>query len=161
MTGALVSGVLFLPLLGVSARWLPTGLRAFLFILLAGLVILDLTALRHIRFPQNGRQVPQSIAHAEPAVGAFRFGVEMGTGLRTFSPSGLPHLLLGGLLLVGRIGVVVPAALGFGLGRALMTRGAIVATQPWVTHWDERRALVSWLGLVIVLLPVLAWLVAR
>lgn len=155
--GSLFSGLLFSPVLLLPAAWLPTWCRAAIFVALLLCVLVDLSGIRRIRFPQNARQVPQSIAHADPAIGAFRFGVEMGTGLRTFSPSGLPHLLLAALFLVGRAGGFVPAALGFGIGRALMTRGAVVATRAWVVGWDARRAAVSWLGVVVVVLPAVGW----
>jgi hypothetical protein len=161
LVGALFTGVvLFLPLALLSGWMLPVAVRAALFVALAGAVLLDASGLRHVTFPQNARQVPQAIAHTDPAIGAFRFGVEMGTGLRTFSPSGLPHLLLAGLLVVGQVGVVVLAAVGFALGRALMTRGAILRPEAWVTGWDAMRVPVTCVGVGMVLLPVVAWAVA-
>ena len=51
--------------------------------------------------------------------GAFRFGFELGTGVRTYIPSTAPYILL--LVIVATnppLGLALAAGLGFGVGRA-------------------------------------------
>lgn len=74
-----------------------------------------------VRFPlpQNARQVPQHVTMMG-VPGAVQFGTEMGTGMRTFSPTGLPHLLAVAILLLASWPHAILAGLGFAAGRALM-----------------------------------------
>jgi hypothetical protein len=75
-----------------------------------------------LRFPipQNARQVPQFVTRV-PFWGALQFGSEMGTGMRTYSPTGLPHVVGLALLLLAAWPDALLAGLGFATGRALMT----------------------------------------
>lgn len=69
--------------------------------------------------PQNRRQVPSWVTETHPA-GFAIFGYEMGSGMRTYSPTFLPHLVAIGM--VANTGVIAPLAggLGFALGRYAM-----------------------------------------
>ena len=86
---------------------------------LAGaIVMIAIRAIRPGRLPQNGRQVPAWVTETHPA-GFMIFGAEMGTGMRTFSPTVLPHVLAFTVLaMVSPLAVL--AAVGFATGRALM-----------------------------------------
>jgi hypothetical protein len=89
---------------------------------LAGaLAMVALRAFRPHSLPQNGRQVPAWVTETHPA-GFMVFGAEMGTGMRTFSPTVLPHVLAFSVLAVTVTQplTAVAAAVGFATGRALM-----------------------------------------
>ena len=72
------------------------------------------------------------------------FGFELGTGLRTYSPSALPHLGLANLLLaVPFLGVPLLAA-GFALGRFAMPlrSNAYADDGSWSTLWRSAERVV-------------------
>jgi hypothetical protein len=96
----------------VPRLWLAVGtLAVMLGFELAG---------RPLNLPQNRRLVPQDVIRRADVEGPLQFGFEMGTGVRTFMPTALPHALLATVVLLGGLGPGVLAGLGFGLGRALM-----------------------------------------
>ncbi|WP_166353478.1 hypothetical protein [Phytoactinopolyspora limicola] len=70
--------------------------------------------------PQNARQVPESIVNDGPTYGALHFGFEMGTGVRTYMTTSLPHALAAGILLAASWPDALVAGLAFGAGRSLM-----------------------------------------
>jgi hypothetical protein len=69
--------------------------------------------------PENARLVPEDVQH-RAQWGALQFGFEMGTGMRTYSPSALPHLVLVAVLLVVPLPAAFALAAGFALGRLVM-----------------------------------------
>jgi hypothetical protein len=73
-----------------------------------------------ISLPQARRQIPAEVFGRGLVRGAFRFGFELGTGVRTYVPSPAPYILLLTILL-GRLtlGCAMCVAGGFGLGRAV------------------------------------------
>jgi hypothetical protein len=75
---------------------------------------------RFVSLPESRRQIPAEVFRGGPVPGAYRFGFELGTGVRTYIPSPAPYLLLLSIL-VGSLtlGGALLIALGFGLGRAL------------------------------------------
>lgn len=82
------------------------------------------------RLPQNRRLVPASVIGKATTASALQFGFEMGTGLRTFSPSGPPlaAALVGtasGSLLAGLV-----VWLGFGIGRDAYAIGRNLVPEP-------------------------------
>lgn len=56
------------------------------------LVVLDLTS-RALPLPQRGELIPQDVFHRGMRRGAFRFGLEYGTGFRTLVPSAAPYVV--------------------------------------------------------------------
>ncbi|MBG0829961.1 hypothetical protein HS041_19520 [Planomonospora sp. ID67723] len=94
------------------ARQVLAGLAALVFVL---------REFNVLKFPllQNARLVPQFVAMT-PFWGSVQFGAEMGTGMRTYSPTGLPHIMALCLLLLGSWSDALLAGTGFALGRALM-----------------------------------------
>lgn len=71
------------------------------------------------RVPENARLVPEDVQHLREW-GALQFGFEMGTGMRTYSPSALPHLALLAVVLVVPFPVAFAVAAGFAAGRLAM-----------------------------------------
>lgn len=101
---------------------LPAVVRVTLLCLSAAFVWLvkdgPLGARWHL--PETRRQIPADVFVGGLARGAYLFGFEMGTGVRTYSPSVAPYLLALGLLLAHpTLGVALLAGIGFGVGRAL------------------------------------------
>lgn len=112
MALVVVGSLIRVPVPGPARPWLVGVAAAVLLAREVGL----------LRFPvpQNARQVPQFVTGI-PFWGALQFGTEMGTGMRTYSPTGLPHVVALGLLLLAGWPDALLAGLGFGAGRALMT----------------------------------------
>lgn len=118
LAGGLLSGLVLWVASGLAAP-LPMGWR-YLVILLVGViaVLRDLGVVR-LRLPQNARQIPQDVLRAGPIRGAVQFGMELGTGMRTYVSASTPYLLALAVLLAGqRWQAAVLAGLGFGVGRA-------------------------------------------
>jgi hypothetical protein len=113
VVGALLAVSVVLHDLGVPATT-QLGLA-----LAGALAMVAVRALRPHSLPQNGRQVPAWVTETHPA-GFVIFGAEMGTGMRTFSPTVLPHVLAFAVLAAADPLAAVAAALGFATGRALM-----------------------------------------
>src|SRR5687768_17502625 len=113
-------------------RWRSLGAWLLAAAVIAGAELLG----KRLPLPQNARAVPQEIITSGSHSGPLQFGFEMGTGVRTFMPSGVPHILALGLLLTGSPIIGLVAGIGFGLGRVAMTvtRGA----SPDPRGWDAR-----------------------
>lgn len=115
---AAVVGALF----GVAVVLRDLGVPASVQVGIAVAGALAMVGLRAVRpgsLPQNGRQVPAWVTETHPA-GFLIFGAEMGTGMRTFSPTVLPHVLAFAVLAAVDPWAAGAAALGFATGRALM-----------------------------------------
>ena len=98
---------------------LPGPVRAALLgAVLLAVVGRELGAWR-FRVPENARLVPEDVQH-RGQWGALQFGFEMGTGMRTYSPSALPHLVLAATVLVVPLPAAAAVAAGFAAGRWAM-----------------------------------------
>lgn len=84
-------------------------------------VVFLLRELDVLSFPllQNARLVPQFVTRI-PFWGAVQFGAEMGTGMRTYSPTGLPHIMALSIMFLASWQEALMAGAGFAAGRALM-----------------------------------------
>lgn len=72
------------------------------------------------RLPEARRQIPAEVFGGSLVRGAWRFGLEMGTGMRTYVPSIAPYVLFIGLVLARpTLAETLLVALGFGMGRTL------------------------------------------
>lgn len=135
--GALLGGVttaLVAVVLSGLASPLPTAGVLTVMVAFAFAAVLRDVGVVRFWLPQNARQVPQEVFAFGRARGAFQFGYEMGTGVRTYVTSTAPFVvLLGVVLLADGAFVGVVAGLGFGLGRAVM---------PVLRYLSEQRA--SW-----------------
>ena len=94
----------------------PPPVRAALFGVAALVVLGREIGLWRFRVPENARLVPEDVQH-RGQWGALQFGFEMGTGMRTYSPSALPHLALAAVVLVVPLPVAPAVAAGFAAGR--------------------------------------------
>jgi hypothetical protein len=134
LLGAVVTGVISGAVGGLLSP-LPAGFRL---ITLAGLLAVILPfelAGRPLSLPQNRRAIPQTIIPRPHPDGPLQFGFEMGTGLRTFMPTALPHALLVTVLLAGDPVTGLLAGVGFAVGRAMMPMTR--ARHPRPATWDE------------------------
>lgn len=123
--GLLVGGFAMAAMLylvgSAGVRWWVSPVAAY-----AGAGIVALVTTMHdmgvisLKLPQNARQVPEIVTRSGPRSGAFQFGVEMGTGARTFLTSALPFVPLVYVLLGASWTEAVCIGLGFGLGRAIV-----------------------------------------
>lgn len=104
----------------------PPGGRQWLVAVAAVALLAREFGLLRFPLPQNARQVPQFVTRV-PFWGSLQFGTEMGTGVRTYSPTGLPHLIAMAVLLLASWPEALTAGVGFALGRSLMTLGFLAA----------------------------------
>ncbi|MEU7786670.1 MULTISPECIES: hypothetical protein [unclassified Amycolatopsis] len=109
-----VAGSLLRAPLPVAVRW---GVVA---VALAA-VLLRETGVWSFRLPENRRLVPDTVFRLGRHLGPLQFGFEMGTGVRTYLPSGLPYVAAVAVALTAPLPAALAAGAGFGLGRALMT----------------------------------------
>ncbi|WP_219418072.1 hypothetical protein [Pseudonocardia nigra] len=122
---------------------LPAPVRWSLFGLVAVPVLLRECGLVRFPVPQNARLVPQDVQHLRQW-GALQFGFEMGTGMRTYSPSALPHLALVAVLLVVPFPAAFAVAAGFAAGRLAMPllSNAWSADGSWTEVWGRAEPVV-------------------
>ena len=112
---AFVAGVLG----ALPQALVPAPVREVLFGVLALAVLGREAGWWRFRVPENARLVPERVQHLGEW-GALQFGFEMGTGMRTYSPSALPHLLLAAIVLVVPFPAGFAVAAGFAAGRLAM-----------------------------------------
>ena len=73
-----------------------------------------------VRLPEARRQIPSRVFGGSPTRGAYRFGFELATGVRTHAPTAAPYvLLLAVLLLRPALIEALLMGLGFGIARAV------------------------------------------
>ena len=119
--GALTSGM-FLWLLSGLGEPVDRRLRIGVLVLVGSF----LWAVRHgpldghVRLPERRHQISSMVLSGSATRGARRFGFALGTGVRTYVPSGAPYVLAAALLLARPTALTAAvAATGFGAGRAL------------------------------------------
>lgn len=122
---------------------IPAPVRWALFAAAAVPVLLRECGLLRFAVPQNARLVPEDVQHLREW-GALQFGFEMGTGMRTYSPSALPHLALIAIVLVVPFPAAFALAAGFATGRLAMPllSNAWSADGAWTELWSRAEALV-------------------
>lgn len=136
MLGALTTAIIALVLSGLASP-VPAGWSAGLVAAFAVAAILRDLGVVSFWLPQNERQVPQEVFAFGRARGAFQFGYELGTGVRTYVTSTAPFVVLLGVILFADGGLVALAAgFGFGLGRAVMPLARYLSDQRHA--WDAR-----------------------
>lgn len=114
----MVSGIALWTVGGLFST-VPAGVR--LTGVIGFCILAMLRDLRVLEFalPEARRQIPRHMLRGNP-LGAFRFGVEMGTGMRTYVPATAPYCLAVFLLLANsRSWLPLALASGFAVGRAL------------------------------------------
>jgi len=162
VAGGMATGALVV-LAGMILPPFPRSLISGIVVAASVLSLAHAAGIVNVRVPQNARQVPQVVDRLGPIAGGLQFGFEMGTGLRTYMTTALPHVVVLAVLLVyrgGAFGIVAGAAFGFGRALTLLSRG----TGEWARRWDSSMsrygALFSGVavaaGVVMILLSVLA-----
>jgi hypothetical protein len=137
--GALTGGLL--GLVGVLLPFSPTpaslALAAVTGIALAAY---DLRA-RAVALPQRRALVPQEVFLRSTSAGFLRFGLEFGSGVRTYLPSAAPYAVVT-LVLLATDGALpgLLAGLSFGLGRAVAPLQAVGADE---ARWSGDLTMVS------------------
>ena len=126
----------------------PTPVRTAVFAMAALTVLGRELGIWRFRVPENARLVPEDVQH-RAQWGALQFGFEMGTGMRTYSPSALPHLVLAAVVLVVPLPVAPLVAAGFAAGRFAMP----VLSNAWS---DDGGWTAVWVAAEPVVRPLLA-----
>jgi len=153
-TVLVVAGSLLRAPLPEPARWALVG-TALAVVLLKEAGVLSIT------LPEARRLVPESVFRFGRHLGPLQFGIEMGTGARTYLPSGLPYAAGAAVLLLASVPAALAAGVGFGLGRALMTTASLRYSPDggtgsgWNEQWQRnqrRLALLTGSALVVSLL---------
>jgi hypothetical protein len=132
----MVTGLLLVVLGSLLRPLVPWWIRLGAVIVLAVIVVGNDLRLFHVRLPQNGRQVPPSVIFEGGRLGALQFGFEMGTGLRTFMSSSLPHLAALTVALFAPWPHALLTGAAFGAGRAVMPLVRMASGDG--EAWDEQ-----------------------
>lgn len=157
-------------LISANAVWLGSGIGALIpspivaaTLALAGTVAV-LRDARVVQFPlpEARRLVPEAVLRKGRVVGIFQFGLEMGTGARTFVTSTLPYVLVLALILTHPpYSAAMAAGIGFGLGRAAMLLSRTLSHDG--EGWDNRLAAAApWLipGSALMGAAIAVWIAA-
>jgi hypothetical protein len=121
LSGALLTA---LTLWIVSGFTEPLGDGARLALLLAGGVLVwmikDGPLQGIVTLPEARRQIPAEVFGGRLTHGAWRFGFELASGVRTYVPTAAPYVLLL-VMVLARPPLIVPLliGIGFGVGRAV------------------------------------------
>jgi len=121
----------------------PATVWRVVFAVAAALLVLRELGVMRFWLPQNARQVPEHVHRHGRFFGPLQFGYEVGTSVRTYTPSALPYAAaLAVLLLAGPLSTLL-TGLGFGLARSAMTLGNLAYSRDhsWDLAWldHERR----------------------
>jgi hypothetical protein len=150
VTGGAIAAAALLVLGSLVRASLPGPARAVVVAAALCAVLLKEAGVARFRLPESRRLVPESVFRLGRHLGPLAFGIEMGTGARTYLPSALPYAAAVAVLLLASPATALAAGAGFGLGRALMTLSNLQYSRD--NGWDEqwlrhRRALVATLAL--------------
>lgn len=132
-SGALLTALLVWVLSGFVAP-LPAGARVGM--LGVGAVFVWLCKegplMGVVALPEARRQIPTEVFGSGLVHGAYRFGFELGTGVRTYAPSPAPYILFLTLLFAQLTLVnTLLVGVGFGIGRALPLLAHSSASERW------------------------------
>jgi hypothetical protein len=146
--GGIASAIVFLVAGSLIRTPLPPWVRWLL--VAAVLVAVWLRDLGVLKFtlPENRRLVPESVLRLGRHLGPLQFGLEMGTGARTFLPSGLPYAGAAAVMLIASFPAALCAGAGFGIGRAMMTMSNLRygPDNMWSDEWDRHG---RWLAVMM------------
>lgn len=120
VVGSCITGTLLLIMSGL-AEIFPLVVRIGVVAALGvGAILRDLNVIR-VSLPQRARLIPRSVFERGYVRGAWRFGIELGTGVRTYVSASTPYFVAATVLLLGSTHPEAWfAGLGFGVGRAIM-----------------------------------------
>jgi hypothetical protein len=122
-----------------------------------GAVVLRELDVLSFTLPENRRLVPETVLRFGRHLGPLQFGLEMGTGARTFLPSGLPYVGAVAVLLIASVPAAICTGAGFGLGRAMMTMSNLRygPDNLWSDEWDRHGNRLGRMMGAAVVLPLL------
>ncbi|WP_166353472.1 hypothetical protein [Phytoactinopolyspora limicola] len=125
--------------------FLPLWIRLPVFGVLAISVVLRELGLIKLPVPENRRLVPEDVQKRGRVWGPVQFGFEMGTGMRTYSPSAQPHLALLAIVLVVPFAGSLAMGVGFGAARLLMPviNNAYSDDGAWGDAWAAHARLLA------------------
>lgn len=156
VAGGMLSAAVAVVLGSLVRGPVPPSARYAISLAVLGILLLREVGVLRLPLPQQRRLVPESVFRLGRHLGPLQFGIEMGTGVRTYLPSGLPYALLAAVALLARWPDAVLAGAGFGLGRALMTTAALSTRDGgWDARWQRsQRWLAPLLGAALAVLLV-------
>jgi hypothetical protein len=106
--------------LGGLVSWVPVGARVAAVAVLAVATLAQALGVGPVPVPQRRAMIPIGRFDRRSGAAQFVFGVELGTGLRTYLPSLAPHLLAAcALAHVVPLWSLPVLAVGWGVGRSL------------------------------------------
>jgi hypothetical protein len=122
-------------LLAALLPWTPSaGSAVVVAVIAVALAVHDLRA-GTVELPQRRSLIPQEVFLRGHARGFLRFGVEFGSGTRTYVTSASPYILIALMLGVSAsFTAVVAAGVAFGAGRSVAPLQAVFADEE---HWSR------------------------
>jgi hypothetical protein len=140
VTGGMVTATVLLVAGSLLRAPLPPPARWAVVVVALCAALLHESRILRFGLPQNERLVPESIFRLGRHLGPLAFGIEMGTGARTYLPSALPYGAAAAVLLLASAPAALCAGAGFGLGRALMTTSNLRYSRDngWDQQWQQR-----------------------
>lgn len=147
VAGGLLAATFFVVVGSLLRPLLPDWARlAVVAPFLVFIVLREYGWFRSVRMPENRRLVPVTVFRLGRLLGPFQFGLEMGTGARTYLPSGLPYVMALAVAFFASPLLTVVAGAGFGVGRSIMTIASVSygGDSAWDEEWDiHQRTLVT------------------
>ena len=93
-----------------------------------------------VTLPETQRQIPAEVFGGSLVRGAYRFGFELATGVRTYAGVAAPYVLFLAIVLVRpTLGQALLIGGGFGLGRAVPLVARLMKTDGWRSRAFWRR----------------------
>jgi hypothetical protein len=144
VAGLAIGGALSATAIAMSVALLPWTPSAGAAVIAAALAVslasYDLMISR-VNLPQRRSLIPQEVFLRGHILGFLRFGIEFGSGVRTFVTSASPYVLLVTLLGVpASFSQVVAVGIAFGVGRSVGPLQAMVADD---VYWSRDLARTS------------------
>jgi hypothetical protein len=138
LVGLAIGGALSGTAIGLLAALLPwtpsVGSAVVAAAIAVSLAVYDLL-IGKVNLPQRRSLIPQEVFFRSHEVGFLRFGIEFGSGMRTFVTSASPYIIIVMMLgISASFTQVVIAGLAFGIGRSIGPIQAVLAEE---THWSE------------------------
>lgn len=121
----------------VAQSLVPSTVLLGVVAILAALVLMRELGVVSLPVPENARLVPEHVQRRGRVLGPIQFGFEMGTGMRTYSPSALPHLVLAAIVLAMPLGHALAAGVGFAAARWIMAAASNAYSDDgaWYARW--------------------------
>jgi len=148
-----------------TALWLFSGFGRALPVAgrVVGLLVVAIAAASRdagidIRLPETQRQIASGVFDRGSHRGLALFGLQLGTGVLTYTSAGAPYVAAAGLLLAGPsyVGALL-VGVGFGLGRLLVPVSQSLGPVD-LEQWNARWSATPWMLPLLLLLELVGWL---